>query len=82
MFQIDPLSGLSCIKHLTCEATFQMNGEKILGTHPITCPNCKIRIDEEALKDSVEKLNQSIVALNRINKLGNGPYGRLPRPLL
>ena len=40
MFQVDAISGSWSITHLTCGATFQMQGEKIKNARAVRCPNC------------------------------------------
>ena len=57
MFQIDPRNGLWTIKHLSCDASFQLTGDNILNaTQRITCPNCAIPIKTQDLKDAVSNL--------------------------
>jgi hypothetical protein len=40
MFQVEAISGLWSITHLTCGATFQLHGEKIKNFRAVRCPNC------------------------------------------
>ena len=74
MFQIDARNGLWTIKHLACEASFQMTGDKILeATQTINCQNCAIPVNISYLKDAVVKLMHFVENISRASQRHNDP---------
>jgi len=74
MFEIDVRKGIWTIKHLTCGASFQMTGDKILeATQTINCQNCAIPVNISYLKDSVINLMHFQENIDRASQRHNDP---------
>jgi hypothetical protein len=74
MIQIDARSGFWTIKHLTCGATFQITGDKIIDTdQAIRCSNCGIPVNLGNLKDAVTQLMNCQQSIERSSQRHNDP---------
>ena len=79
MFQINPLKGFWKIKHLSCGATFEITGQKILDTkQPIKCSNCGIELcDTEMFRLGVKNFDMSLNDIERATKTINEPIKKV-----